>query len=91
MSLFFRDAEARQKVDDGLCFDFELAGQLVDSNLIGVGHAFRSGHLLLGIRLVVFFGNFAAFISRLRIHVRLAGSFGRQLGRDFIIGGRFRR
>ena len=95
MSLFFRDAEARQKVDDGLCFDFELAGQLVNSNLIGVGHAFRSGHLLLRIRLVVFFGNFtgnfAAFISRLRFDVRLTGSFGRQLGRDFIIGGRFGR
>jgi hypothetical protein len=47
MSLLLRDAEARQKVDDGLCFDFELAGQLVNSNLISVGHAFRSGHLLL--------------------------------------------
>jgi hypothetical protein len=91
VSLFFRDAEARQKVDDGLCFDFELTGQLVDSNLISVGHAFRSGHLLSGIRLVVFFGNFAAFISRLRFDVRLAGIFGRQLRRDFIISGRFRR
>jgi hypothetical protein len=46
MGLFLRDAEAGQKVDDGLCFDFELAGQLVNSNLISVGHAFRSGHLL---------------------------------------------
>jgi hypothetical protein len=47
VSLFLRDAEAGQKVDDGLCFDFELAGQLVNSNLISVGHAFRSGHLLV--------------------------------------------
>jgi hypothetical protein len=47
MSFFLRNPEARQKVDDGLCFDFELAGQLVNSNLISVGHAFRSGHLLL--------------------------------------------
>jgi hypothetical protein len=46
VSLFLRDAEARQQVNDGLCLDFELAGQLVDSNLIGVGHAFRTGHLL---------------------------------------------
>jgi len=38
----FRDAEAGQKVNDGLGLDFELAGQLVDSYLIGVGHALRS-------------------------------------------------
>jgi len=42
MSLLFRDAEAGQKVNDGLGLDFELAGQLVDSDLIGVGHALRS-------------------------------------------------
>lgn len=46
VSLLLRHAEAGQKVNDGLGFDFELAGQLVDSNLIGVGHALRSGHLL---------------------------------------------
>jgi hypothetical protein len=45
MSLLLGDTEAREKVDNGLRFDFELAGQLVDSYLIGVGHAFRSGHL----------------------------------------------
>jgi hypothetical protein len=38
VSLFLGNAEARQKVYDGLSFDFELAGQLVNSNLIGVGH-----------------------------------------------------
>jgi hypothetical protein len=47
VSFFLGDAEAWQKVNDGLCFDFELAGQLVNSNLIGVGHYFRLGHLLL--------------------------------------------
>jgi hypothetical protein len=58
VSLFLRDAKAGEKVDNGLRFDFELAGQLVDSDLIGVGHAFRSGHLLLRIRFVelLFFG-----------------------------------
>jgi hypothetical protein len=53
--LFFRDTEAGQKVNNSLRFDFELAGQLVDSNLISVGHAFRLRHLCLRIRLVVFF------------------------------------
>jgi hypothetical protein len=43
----FRDAEAGQKVNDGLGLDFELAGQLVDSYLIGVGHALRSIPLML--------------------------------------------
>jgi hypothetical protein len=43
----FRDAEARQKVNDGLGLNFELAGQLVDSYLIGVGHALRSIQLML--------------------------------------------
>jgi hypothetical protein len=57
VSFFLRDAEAGQKVNDGFCFDFELAGQLVDSNLIGVGHALRSGHLLLRRLFVVFFWN----------------------------------
>ena len=47
VSLFLGKAEAGQKVYDGLRFDFELAGQLVNSNLIGVGHQFRLGHLLL--------------------------------------------
>jgi hypothetical protein len=45
VSLLLRDAEAGEKVNNGLRFDFEFAGQLVNSNLIGVGHAFRSGHL----------------------------------------------
>jgi hypothetical protein len=75
VSLFLRDPEAGQKVDDGLCFDFELAGQLVDSNLIGVGHALRSGHLLLRSLFVVFFWNFFGFGSRL--------SFGNFFGRRF--------
>ena len=34
MSLLFRDAIAGQKVDDGLGFDFQLAGQLVNTDLI---------------------------------------------------------
>jgi hypothetical protein len=42
VGLFLRDAEAGQKVNDGFGLDFELAGQLVDSDLIGVGHALRS-------------------------------------------------
>jgi hypothetical protein len=42
VSFLFRYAEAGQKVNDGLGLDFELAGQLVDSYLIGVGHALRS-------------------------------------------------
>lgn len=32
--------EARQKVNDGLSFDLEFAGQLVNSDLIYVSHAF---------------------------------------------------
>ena len=47
MRLLFRDPEAGQKVNDGLSLDFELAGQLVDSDLIGVGHALRSIQLML--------------------------------------------
>jgi hypothetical protein len=46
VSFFLRDAEAGEKVDNGLRFDFEFAGQLVNSDLIGVGHAFRLDHLL---------------------------------------------
>ena len=42
VSFLFRYAEAGQKVNDGLGLDFEFAGQLVDSYLIGVGHALRS-------------------------------------------------
>jgi hypothetical protein len=38
VSLFLRNTEAWQKVNNGLCFDFELTGQLVNSNLVGVGH-----------------------------------------------------
>jgi hypothetical protein len=45
VSFFLRDTEAGEKVNDGLGFDFELAGQLVNSNLISVGHAFRLRHL----------------------------------------------
>ena len=47
MRFFLRDAEAGQKVNNGLGLDFELAGQLVDSYLIGVGHALRSMQLVL--------------------------------------------
>jgi len=53
----FRDTEAGQKVNDGLGLDFELAGQLVDSYLIGVGHALRSIQLMqqkLRIRVAIF-------------------------------------
>jgi len=38
VSFLLGDTEAGQKVNDGLGFDLELAGQLVNSNLISVGH-----------------------------------------------------
>jgi hypothetical protein len=79
VSFLLRDAEAGQKVDDGLCFDFELAGQLVNSNLIGVGHALRSGHLLLRSLFVVFFWNFFGFGGWLSI----GNFFGRLCRRCF--------
>lgn len=86
MRLFLGDTEARQKVDNGLCFDFELAGQLVNSNLIGVGHAFRSGHLLLRILLFVVIGSFFRIDGQF---VRIGGRFGccflRQFGGDFLV------
>ena len=44
MRLFFRYAIPGQKVNDGLGFDLEFAGQLVDSNLICVAHALRSDY-----------------------------------------------
>ena len=40
--LLFRDAVPRQKVNDGFRLDLEFAGQLVNSDLIYVGHALRS-------------------------------------------------
>lgn len=40
MCFLFSDAETRQKIDDGLGFHFELAGQLVDPDLVYVAHAF---------------------------------------------------
>ena len=86
MGLFLRDAEAGQKVDDGLCFDFELAGQLVNSNLISVGHAFRSGHLLLRILFVVFFRNLLRFGGGLSF----ADRFGRRFGWRRFSGSFFR-
>src|SRR5258708_9659013 len=55
VSFFLRDAEAWEKVNNGLRFDFELAGQLVDSDLIGFGHALRLRHLVLRILLFVIF------------------------------------
>ncbi len=42
MRLLFRDAVARQQVNDGLSLDFKFAGQLVNSDLICVSHALRS-------------------------------------------------
>jgi len=71
VSLLLRHAEAGQKVNDGLGFDFELAGQLVNSDLIGVGHAFRFGHLVLQLRirfvmLFLFRGRWFAFGSGIR-------------------------
>lgn len=44
VSLFLRDAEAGQKVNNRFGLDFEFAGQFVDSDLIGVAHALRSGY-----------------------------------------------
>jgi hypothetical protein len=40
--LFFRNAVAGQKINDRLGLDLQLAGQLVDSDLICVCHALRS-------------------------------------------------
>jgi hypothetical protein len=34
VSLLFRDTVAGQKIDDGLGFDFQLAGQLINTDLI---------------------------------------------------------
>ncbi len=42
MRLLFRDAVPRQQVNDGFRLDLQFAGQLVDSDLICVGHALRS-------------------------------------------------
>jgi hypothetical protein len=42
VSFLFREAKAGQKVNDRLGLDFELASQLVDSDLIGFRHALRS-------------------------------------------------
>ena len=40
--LLFRNAVAGQKINDRLGLDLQLAGQLVDSDLICVCHALRS-------------------------------------------------
>jgi hypothetical protein len=40
--LLFRNAVAGQKVNNRLGLDLQLAGQLVDSDLVCVGHALRS-------------------------------------------------
>ena len=40
--LFFRDTEARQKINDRFGLHFQFAGQLVDSDLVRVAHALRS-------------------------------------------------
>lgn len=45
MGLFLRDTETGQKVNNRFGFHFQFAGQLVNSDLIRVGHAL---HLLLG-------------------------------------------
>ena len=42
MRLLLRDAIPGQQVNNGFGFDLEFAGQLVDSDLICVGHALRS-------------------------------------------------
>src|ERR1700730_13395322 len=42
MRLLFRDSVARQKIDDRLGLDFELAGQLVNTNLICFAQDFAS-------------------------------------------------
>ena len=45
MRFLLRDTETWQKVNDRFGLHFQFAGQLVDSDLIRVGHAL---HLLLG-------------------------------------------
>jgi hypothetical protein len=42
VGLLFRDAVARQKIDDGLGLDFQLAGQFVDTDLICFAQDFAS-------------------------------------------------
>ena len=42
VGLFFRDSVARQKIDDGLGLDFQLAGQLIYADLICVAQDFAS-------------------------------------------------
>ena len=61
MSLFLCDAEAGEKVNDRLRFDFELASQLVDSDLIGFSHALRLGHLVLRILFIAVQRNWCIF------------------------------
>jgi hypothetical protein len=54
MGLLFRDAIPGQKVNDGFGLDLQLAGQLINSDLIRVGHALRSELRLLTFRLFRF-------------------------------------
>lgn len=66
----FRDAEAGQKVNDGLRLDLQFAGQLVDSDLIRVAHALHSLLESLLLRLGFFFLPCFAFVlcgSRFRL------------------------
>lgn len=85
MGLLLGNTKAGQKIDDGLGFNFQLAGQLVNTNLIDVGHAFRLGHLLLRTCLwfVVLRILWRVFGLTLRIRIGLGSRFRRQLGFDF--------
>jgi len=66
--LLFRDAIPRQQINDGFRLDLEFAGQLVDSDLIYVGHALRSGLRLrlFRLRLLAFTASGRGLFGRLR-------------------------
>ena len=46
MGFFLGDPEARQKLQNGAGFDFQLASQLVNTNLRYVRHSARLGLIL---------------------------------------------
>jgi hypothetical protein len=65
--LLLRDAEARQKINDGLCFDLQVASKLINPNLICFRHALRYIQLKLGIPFFVLRSSgccFSGFCSR---------------------------
>jgi hypothetical protein len=73
--LLFRDAVTGQQVNDGFGLNLEFAGQLVNSDLIYVGHALRSRLSTLRLRLfrllrIAFTGGGRNFCNRFRSRLR---------------------